>query len=428
MMPLPHNELAEAEPDIGADSSRRPRHYNSISLSSFRSIHDNPIEDARLDESPHLAELPNISHIASITVGEDVSTQIAGSTCEREILEKKLPIATILIPFSIFGVLVRLGVTQLDTYTGAPVFPLSHVQLIGCVIMGFCLARKSRIMNSYLPLYVGLTTGLCGSITTFSSWELDIFQALSNFAEDNHTTGYNILAGLTQLIVTLALSVTGLSFGDHLANALWPENKDRPQLTTFKLTPRGYFDKDLDWKDLITIMVGVLAWAVPVVVAATLETQRRIVLATVFGPVGKFGTSKALYSKRCSVIRLYNLYYQPQGTLLRWYLSRFNMRYATFPLGTFLANMIGTAVLAVLVLLKTGIANDLVSCEVVQGLEDGFCGCLTTISTFTAEITTLRRRSAYSYAAISIVVGQVLMFVILGTFVWTQGIHQTCPW
>lgn len=137
----------KAEPDIAANA-HNPKHYKDvISLASFHSIHDNPIEDAKLDESPHLAEPPNLSRCASITMGEDISAQVI---YEQEILEKKLPIATILIPFSIIGVLVRLGVTQLETFMGAPVFPLSHVQFIGCVVMGFCLARKSKIMRTWV--------------------------------------------------------------------------------------------------------------------------------------------------------------------------------------------------------------------------------------------------------------------------------------
>ncbi|RUP31129.1 P-loop containing nucleoside triphosphate hydrolase protein [Jimgerdemannia flammicorona] len=390
-------------------------------------------EHLELDSSLHLAELSNLSRPASIVVDEhDAQTINPIPSCERKVLEKRLPIATMLLPFSIIGVLVRLGVVQLETFAGSPVFPLVYAQ--------------------YHPLYIGLTTGLCGSITTFSSWELGMFQALSNFSGENYALWYNvrnkllsyqILAGLTHNLVTISLSITGLSFGDHLAFVLWPENNAISHPVVLKLIPRGYFDIRLDWKDVVIIVAGALVWGIPIVIAATLETQRRVLLAAVFAPVGEDHNS--------------------QGTLLRWHLSRYNTLYPTFPLGTFLANQLGTVVLAVLVLIKTGVTSDYVSCEVIQGLADGFCGecftawldrnrkymenllshslfssghivplyfagCLTTISTFTVEITTLRRRNAYKYAAASIVIGQLPMYLILGTWVWTRGIDQTCPW
>ena len=35
-------------------------------------------------------------------------------------------------------------------------------------------------MRSYGPLYTALTTGFCGSLTTFSGWQLDVFESWIN--------------------------------------------------------------------------------------------------------------------------------------------------------------------------------------------------------------------------------------------------------
>lgn len=48
----------------------------------------------------------------------------------------------LLMPFSVLGVLARLGLTALATYSGQSIFALAYVQGTGCLIMGFCLALK----------------------------------------------------------------------------------------------------------------------------------------------------------------------------------------------------------------------------------------------------------------------------------------------
>jgi fluoride ion exporter CrcB/FEX len=41
---------------------------------------------------------------------------------------------------------------------------------LGCFIMSFCVSNQKAIEKVSKPLYIGITTGLCGSITTLSSW------------------------------------------------------------------------------------------------------------------------------------------------------------------------------------------------------------------------------------------------------------------
>lgn len=43
-----------------------------------------------------------------------------------------------------------------------------------------------------LPLYTGLATGLCGSITSFSTWMLDVFQGFANIDGGSHGGFYNV--------------------------------------------------------------------------------------------------------------------------------------------------------------------------------------------------------------------------------------------
>ena len=218
------------------------------------------------------------------------------------------------------------------------------------------MADKLVLLFRYLPLHVGLSTGLCGSITTFSSWQLGIFKAFSNYDAAPHYRGYNILAAISQLLVTLAMSLNGLVFGYHigqLLSHLLPIHSN----TISEIIPHGYSLRHLNRHDVLVIIIGALSW-IGVILAAALTThQRDLTLACVFAPL---------------------------GALLRWHLSVLNTKVLKdhFFFGTFAANMIGTLVLAVVALLQSGVGMSLIACDVLDGIADGFCGCLTTISTF----------------------------------------------
>lgn len=61
-----------------------------------------------------------------------------------EVNENKFVIAASIIPFSMAGTLIRIGLERLQDYPGMPVFGLVHAQWIGCLIMG--IATKNRYL------------------------------------------------------------------------------------------------------------------------------------------------------------------------------------------------------------------------------------------------------------------------------------------
>jgi CrcB protein len=61
---------------------------------------------------------------------------------------------------------------------------------------------------------------------------------------------------------------------------------------------------------------------------------------------------------------------------------------------------------------------------VLQGIEDGFCGCLTTVSTWVIELTSLRRRNAYRYGAASVGFALCFLVIIMGSLQWTRGFSE----
>lgn len=131
----------------------------------------------------------------------------------------------------------------------------------------------------------------------------------------------------------------------------------------------------------------------------------------------------SIYIPKWRGIVSFSLIFSPIGVWLRFHLSRFNLRYESFPIGTFLANQLGTAILAMLVALQyTPVGRrNLIGCQIIQGIEDGFCGTLTTVSTFIVELKKLERKHAYRYALSSWIVGQLFMLVILGSVDFARG-------
>ena len=66
--------------------------------------------------------------------------------------------------------------------------------------------------------------------------------------------------------------------------------------------------------------------------------------------------------------------------------------------------------------------GSIVSCQVLQGIMDGFCGCLTTVSTWVLELSDLRRRHAYLYGGVSVIIALCALVIEIGSLQWTRGL------
>ncbi|KAI0143512.1 CrcB-like protein-domain-containing protein [Xylariaceae sp. FL1272] len=378
----------------------------------------------------------------SVPREEPISTKLREAPVSKWTTE--LYTISYLILFSILGSLARLGLQALTFYPGAPV-TLSSVwpNFAGCLIMGFLVedrklfrfewgtpkydqhpkkatkdeeagsssdhiaqdlatAKKAHLATKKtIPLYIGLATGFCGSLTSFSSFIRDIFLALSNdlpvpsgSASTPRNGGYSFLALLAVMIATISLSFSGFYIGIHLAVGLEPVTPSLPYWWTRKVLDR------------LAVVLGWGSWI------------GAIILSIV--PPDRFANHDAAEVWRGTAT--FALVFAPLGCLLRFYVSaHLNGRVPSFPLGTFAVNMLGTAVLGLAWDLAHVPEGGVIGCQVFQGIEDGFCGCLTTVSTWITELAVLRRRKSYIYGGVSVIGGLALMVAIMGGLRWSQG-------
>lgn len=308
---------------------------------------------------------------------------------------------------SIWGSLARIGLSALSTYPGEPVFPLIWSQFVGCALMGFLLQDKSLFPKEdrYVALYIGLTTGLCGSITSFSSFMWECFQSMANIDPYyDRATGRNVLALAAQVIITLCVSIAALRFGAHVA-----------QLMRHSIPSIRQMGKLKRYLDVMGIILGVAGWAAAGIMAGLIPKWRAELFTAVLGPAG---TSPSQLIK----------VFWPVGALCRWQLSRFNPVIPSFPLGTFSANIIATLILGIAILIqgRNHVTLTQICCQLLYGVENGFCGCLSTVSTLAVELDTLIRGHAYVYATVSIFVGIVILAIVVGVPAWTVGYQPMC--
>jgi len=59
--------------------------------------------------------------------------------------------------------------------------------------------------------------------------------------------------------------------------------------------------------------------------------------------------------------------------------------------------------------------------DIVTGISVGFCGALTTVSSFTNEVYLFKEiKHGYRYALISMIVAQIFLIFSIGAYVWTH--------
>jgi CrcB protein len=107
------------------------------------------------------------------------------------------------------------------------------------------------------------------------------------------------------------------------------------------------------------------------------------------------------------------------GAVLRWVLGlKFNSLFPTIPLGTLSANLLGGYIIGLAIAYFAQMPG--LAPEWRLLIITGFCGGLTTFSTFSAEVVTLLQQGRLTWAvgAISVHVAGSLLMTLLGMATW----------
>lgn len=113
------------------------------------------------------------------------------------------------------------------------------------------------------------------------------------------------------------------------------------------------------------------------------------------------------------------------GALLRWWLGlTLNSYFPTIPLGTLVSNLVGGYIIGLAIAFFASFSA--LAPEWRLFVITGFCGGLTTFSTFSAEIATLLQqgRGLWACGAAALhLAGSILMtFAGIGTVVWARTV------
>ena len=112
------------------------------------------------------------------------------------------------------------------------------------------------------------------------------------------------------------------------------------------------------------------------------------------------------------------------GALLRWQIGlKLNEIFPTLPPGTLVANIIGGYIIGVAMAFFSQSSD--ISPEWRLFIITGFCGGLTTFSTFSAEVVTLLQEGRFVWASASVAVhvGCSLIATIAGLMTWQLARH-----
>lgn len=282
---------------------------------------------------------------------------------------------------AIWGALARKGLQVLTTFDGSINDSAVWANFAACLILGF-LSKHEKT-----PFVVGLTTGFCGTLSSFSAVALDMFYKSTNTSIGIYynypNPAYGIMQFISVILIEIGVSIFGYHMGKHFA-------------VEFPL--KAYHHQYLAY---FCAALGIATYIVAIVLIGTVVSWRSW---------------------------MFLIFFVPYGALIRFHLAKFNK--VEFPLGTFIVNVAGSASIAIFSLLaraknhnsSSNLISSTLSCNVFMGLIDGFCGALTTISTFIAEIFVLPKLTAYFYTISCLVISYVIVLLILGPYNWTVGL------
>jgi CrcB protein len=360
-----------------------------------------------------------------LTIDKSHSSPLAATaTAPTPLLEHILVFAVCALG-GFCGSLIRIGFQYYRGGGPSPAaFTVMYAQLLGCFLMGFISEWQAWLMAGprvHRLLYIGVASGLCGSITTLSAWmfestKLGFLQLDASFGSIGGTYhGGRFFEWALAIFEGLIVPYAALHGGKHLGQAMQEaaaERKAEARRRAQALLPAGFPELPLPlspappgalmhWHAYAEAALLSLFVVSTIIVVAVPVTQgwEFIAWACGLGAVGAYARYLLSHWNKA-----------PPALLLCGPLHRLlGSDRGLFPLGTFAANSIGSWALAAAIAASKERTSyhDIFTQSILYGLATGFCGCLTTMSTFVLELHNLPRTAGYFYAALSLAFAQL---------------------
>ncbi|PIA26998.1 hypothetical protein AQUCO_08400039v1 [Aquilegia coerulea] len=277
--------------------------------------------------------------------------------------------------------------------------------MVGSFLMGWLgVVFKGDISRISDLLAIGLTTGYLGSLTTFSGWNQKML--------DLSVRGRWVHATLG-IILGLGLAAGSIRLGILTAKGFrWLLNRFASSSESESSSSRSNFRINTLRRHIVVLVTLLL-------ILGLLWVRSGNLLRKWF----KSGNTNGQLWLACLV--------GPPGVWARWFLARLNGRglgrngsMKWIPFGTVIANVSAACVMASLATMKKVVNTENFE-TIATGIQFGFLGCLSTVSTFIAEFHAMLESKhpwrAFVYAAITLLPSFIVGTLIYSVPVWTKG-------
>lgn len=162
------------------------------------------------------------SHPAAAADGEDEQLIVRAGYCRK--VQVHIQLIAALCMASYAGVAARVYLSKLGQIDGVAYFHSLYAQLVGTTIMGLFVAHKEILEKKHQIIFSAITVGLCGSMTTFSSWNeeaaLSLLQVNTTSVKpfDYPDNQGRAAIFFTILLLGLSAPIGALKLGINLAN------------------------------------------------------------------------------------------------------------------------------------------------------------------------------------------------------------------
>ncbi|CAI5742446.1 unnamed protein product [Peronospora destructor] len=374
---------------------------------------------------------------------EVVSARLAGATPERtwcgisgKSLDKYVPVVMSIVIGSYFGVGARVLLTEFANVMYEIQTELLELlgfsfylpNVVGCFVMGLAIRMKPVLRGQYDVLLTGVTTGFCGSCTSFASWDLGaalivmVSLRLGGHVAEGIVHYFTLQeypyrkppVNLGQLNLDLERNIN--HFREIKMHTFGPLVARRVRATEESLAVA----RD-SCNELMAEIIQVEHEQHPIHHNNMVWIVIALVLTVLFWMLAFCGFDSYLSS------RFLALCFGPFGALLRWYLSMYNSKpmCKQFPFFTFLPNISASCFSCVMTIIGSVVYKDSASAYrhfVIfghGGIMVGFLGSLSTVSTWVYELDGLSSRRlfwAYRYGLASVMMSQLASVFILGMY------------